>query len=461
MTLKKYVGNKEFYRKVLAISVPIMIQNGITNFVNLLDNIMVGSLSTEAMSGVSIVNQLIFVFNILIFGAISAVGIFVAQYHGSGDTGGVRCAFRLKMIINLLTSLIALAVFLLFGDSLIDTFLHSGSDSADLELTHSLGKEYLLIMLIGLVPYAISQVYASTMRETRDTLSPMTASIIAISTNFVLNIVLIFGYLGFEPMGVKGAAIATVVSRFAELLFLVIKGHSHSEKYAFLVGAYRSFYVPKRLIGEVAKRGMPLMMNELLWALATTIRNRSYSTRGLDAVAAQNIANTLNSFLSVVYISLGSAIAIMVGNLLGAEKFDEARNTDRKLLAFSVMCGLSMGIVMASVSTVFPLFYNTSEAVRSLSTAMILISAAIMPIHAFAHSSYYTLRSGGRAFITFVFDCGFLWLAVVPASLILSSLTSIGIIPLFIICSYLDMLKCFIALYLLKKGSWVRKIVVS
>ena len=140
MFFKKFIGSRSFYKRVLVISLPIMIQNGITNFVSLLDNIMVGRIGTEAMSGVSIVNQFIFVFNLMIFGAVSAAGIFTAQYHGNRDTDGERYTFRYRMIINTLAAIAAVGVFAVFSDFLISLFLHSGSAEGDLAITLEYGK---------------------------------------------------------------------------------------------------------------------------------------------------------------------------------------------------------------------------------------------------------------------------------------------------------------------------------
>ena len=181
------IGDRAFYKRVLSIAVPIMIQNGITNFVNMLDNVMVGQLGTEAMSAVSIVNNLMFVFNLTVFGAISSAGIFTAQYHGLGDRNGIRNTFRFKLIIIAVTGIIGIIVFIAGGDMLINMFLHDSESAGDLALTLNYAKTYLAIMLIGLFPYAISQAYASTLRETEQTVVPMVASIAAVATNFVFN----------------------------------------------------------------------------------------------------------------------------------------------------------------------------------------------------------------------------------------------------------------------------------
>ena len=459
ISIKQYIGDKAFYKKVLTVTVPIMIQNGITNLVNLLDNVMVGRLGTEAMSGVSIVNQFIFIFNLLIFGAISAAGIFTAQYYGLGDKIGIRDTFRFKFLINLAAGIAGVAIFLLFDEELINLFLHTSENVGDLALTLEYGKQYLLIMLIGLIPYAIAQVYASTMRETGDTVMPMIASFAAVGINFVLNIVLIFGYLGAPALGVKGAAIATVVSRFAELLVLVIYAHLKKDKFSYLVGAYRSFAIPKNLFRTIMIKGIPLMLNEFFWAVAMTMRNQCYSTRGLDVVAAQNISATMFNLLSVVYISLGTAIAIIVGALLGAGKLEEAKDADRKLLVFSVLSGIAVAMILILSAFIFPRLYETTDTVRELASYMMIISALTMPFSAFANAAYFTLRTGGKVFITILFDSCYMWTVVIPTVAIFAYATNVGILALFAIGQGVDIFKVIFGGILIKRGSWLKTLV--
>ena len=461
MFLKKYVGDKNFYKRVLAIAIPIMIQTGITNFVSLLDNIMVGRLGTEAMSGVSIVNQFIFIFNLLIFGAVSAAGIFTAQYHGNNDTEGERYTFRFKFLMNVIAAIIGIIAFMAFDDELISLFLHSGSAEGDLALTLECGKSYLKIMLIGLIPYALSQVYASTMRETGEAIMPMVASVVAVGTNFVLNYILIFGKLGFSPLGAEGAAIATVISRFAELAILVVWAHTHKEKCSYLVGAYSSLYIPKTLFISIILKGLPLMLNELFWALAITLRNQCYSTRGLDVVAAQNISSTIVNLFNVVYMAIGSALAIIVGNELGAGRLEDAKDTARKMLAFSVTCSTVLGGVMIIFSNIFPAIYNTTDSVRLLAAYMIIISAVTMPFCACAHSSYFTIRSGGKILVTILFDSVYMWILVLPLSFVLSRFTGMNIHLLFAICQSTEAIKAALGLFVLNKGTWVRQLVAD
>lgn len=459
MRLKSYIGDKQFYRTVLVIAIPIMVQNGLTNFVSMLDNIMVGQLGTEAMSGVSIVNQFTFIFNLMVFGAVSAAGIFTAQYHGNGDVAGVRNTFRLKLLICLLAGVLGTVVFALFGTEFISLFLHAGEGEGDLVLTLSQGLSYLTVMLIGLLPYALSQLYASTMRETGDAFIPMVASIFAVLTNFALNLVLIFGHLGFPALGVVGAAIATVISRFVELLFLILWAHTHTKSYRFLVGAYRSLRVPRHLAVSVAAKGLPLMANEVFWSLAVTLRNQCYSVRGLEAVAALNITTTLQNVLSVAYMALGNALAIIVGRALGAGDSERAKDYAKKMIAFIVFAATLTGVLFAGGAFLFPRIYNTTDSVRELATYMMLVCAVTLPFYAYTFGSYYTLRSGGRVMTTVLFDSVYMWSLVVPLCAVLAYFTNLNIYALFAICQCPEVIKSALGWYLLKRGTWVRRLV--
>ena len=351
-------------------------------------------------------------------------------------------------------------MFFFFDDALIGSFLHDGSTEGDLALTLERGKTYLLIMLVGLLPHAISQVYASTMRETGHTVLPMAASIVAVLTNFVLNLVLIFGHLGFPALGVAGAAIATVVSRFVEMTILVSWGHTHKRTDCpYLKGVYRSFRIPKKLSLEIARKGLPLMMNEVLWSLAITMRSQCYSMRGLDVVAALNINSTLVNLFNVVYLSLGSSIAIVVGNQLGAGEIDRAKDSARKMMAFSIFCAGVMAVMLAVAARPFGLLYNTTDSVRSLAAFMITVSAVTMPFSAYAHAAYFTLRTGGKVMITLLFDCVYMWSAVVPLAFILSYFTGVDIHWLFICAQGMEAAKCILGFVVLKKTNWARQLV--
>ena len=457
--ISRYVGDRKFYRSVIAVAIPIMLQMGITNFVNLLDNIMVGTLGTESISGVSIVNQFVFVFNLLVFGAVSAAGIFTAQFHGSSDRENVRATFRFKLMITLAVGVLGTVFFYIFSDVLINLFLHDEGNGANLEIAFGEAKSYLKYILIGLVPYSISQSYASTMRETEKTVLPMVASIISVVTNFALNLILIFGLLGVPALGVAGAAIATSISRFAELGILLVWGHAHRRNYYFLDGVFHTLRVPFSLIGRIATKGFPIIVNELFWSLAITMRNQCYSTRGLDALAASGVAQTIFNVFSVVYLAMGSAIAIMVGNRLGAGDIEGAKDTSRKMIAFSITASLVIGLLLMIATPYLPLLFDVGDSVRSLAAYMMRVNCLLMPVYAFANTSYYTIRSGGKVAITMLMDSGFMWACVVPVSAVLAYFTGLNIYVLYAVCQATDILKVIFASILLKKYNWARRMV--
>ena len=220
---KRYnlIGDRQFYKKVLLITLPIIVQNGITTFVNLLDNVMVGQVGTIPMSGVAIVNQLMFVFNLCIFGATSGAGIFTAQFFGKGDCDGLRYSVRFKLYTILAIMAVGGAILIPFGEDLITLFLTEGDTTGDVAMTLHYGREYLKVVLLSLAPMALTQVYAATLRETGHTVPPMVASVTAVCTNALCNWLLIFGIGPFPELGIRGAAIATVLHMLDfPLLFL-------------------------------------------------------------------------------------------------------------------------------------------------------------------------------------------------------------------------------------------------
>lgn len=457
--LRKAFGDKAFLRRVLVVALPIIIQNGIATFVAMLDNIMVGQVGQNPMSGVSIVNQLLFVFNLCIFGATAGAGIFTAQFFGCGDQDGVRYTFRFKCIIGLLLTLLGVTLFLTAEEALIRLYLSGQGDPADAADILQYGKIYLKIMLWGLPAFAISNAYASTLRETGQTLVPMIASTTAVCINLFLNWVLIFGNLGASALGVQGAAIATVIARYVELLIVAAWTHLHGRAMPFIQGAYRSMGIPAPLLKKIILKGMPLLLNEALWSTGMATLNQCYSTRGLDVVPAQNISSTIYNLSSVVFLSMGNVVGIIVGQMLGAgQKEEGVREADRRLILISVLsCFLFAGI-MAGISGIFPRLFDTTGSVRSLATQLILISALFLPFNAYTTSAYFTLRSGGQTLVTFLFDSCFVWVVCVPLAFVLSRFTTVAILPLFFACQATDLIKCALGAYMIRQGKWIQNL---
>lgn len=456
---ERMFGDRDFYAQVVAVVVPIIIQNTVSNVVSLLDNVMVGRVGTLQMSAVAIVNQLLFVFNLCIFGGLAGAGIFATQYAGAHDDKGVRDCFRVKWMIALSMLACALVVLIAFPKRLIGMYLAQETAQADAAVTLGFGMDYLTVMLWGLLPFGVSQVYASTLREVGETRLPMFASVAAILVNLVFNYFLIFGKCGFPELGVTGAAIATVLSRYVETAVIMVYTHMKSHHFGFIRGAYRSLRVPKPLMISILRRGTPLLVNEFLWSSGMAVLLQCYSVRGLDVVAACNIATTVSNLFKVVFLSMGNAVAIMVGQALGANDIERAKNCTWRLMTLSVGSNLIMATLLALFAPAIPNIYNTEPHVRQIATQLIYVVAVMMPAYSFSHCCYFTLRSGGKTIITFLFDSVFTWCVNVPAAWLLAYKTGLGIVPLYFGVQALEMVKVVVGFVLVKKGVWIHNIV--
>lgn len=451
--------NKGIYKRALTLAVPMMIQNGITNAVGLVDNVMVGSLNTEAVTAVSIVGQLIFVFNLGIFGALSGPGIYGAQYFGQKNVEGFRGAVRFKHLIGLAVTLAGLLVFIFGGEWLIGLYLKGESRNIDPVLTLKLANEYLGIMLWGLLPFTITQIFASSLRETGNSILPMIAGVASVAVDIVFNYLLIFGKLGFPRLDVRGAAIATVMARFAEMLIVVIWTFGSKDKNEFVRGLYRTMKIPKETARMIFVKTMPIFFNEFLWAGATAVLTQCYSSHGLDIVAGLNISNALCNLLNVVFVAMGNAVGILIGQTLGARRFEEAKSEAFKLMWFTGGMTLVLTVILICISDVFPMLYKTSENVRGYAESFIVITALFFPLQGLLNSLYFALRSGGKTLVTFLFDSVFSWTVSVPAAFLLCRFTALPILTIYAIILSADAIKVIIGIVLIKKGVWINSLV--
>lgn len=419
LTLREcLIGDRTFYRHVAVVVLPIIVQNTLSNVVSLLDNVMVGQVGTLPMSAVAIINQLLFVFNLCIWGALAGAGIFGAQYYGQGNMEGVRQTLRMKLLIAVGLLVIAFGVLLGAGRPLIELYISADTTAADAAATMEYALGYLRVMLAGLIPFALTQAYASTLRESGQTTLPMRASMIAMGINFVFNSLLIFG-------------------------------------------VFRNFHIDGNLARQVAIKGFPLLLNECLWSMSQAMLLQCYSVRGIQAIAAMNITNTIAQIFNEVFLSLGNATAILVGQELGASRMTGARRTAWRMITLSVSSCAVMGTLLALFSPLIPHIYNTEPAIRELASSVIRTAALCMPLFAFANAAYFTLRSGGKTLITFFFDSCYTWLINFPIAFVLSRYTALPLPIVYLFVNGVDLLKCIIGFILVKKGVWVNNIVAS
>ncbi|MBQ8043435.1 MAG: polysaccharide biosynthesis C-terminal domain-containing protein, partial [Clostridia bacterium] len=329
----------------------------------------------------------------------------------------------------------------------------------NIDLALKYGLEYLEIIIIGLIPFAIGQAYTNTIRECGQTFIPMIASVFAVVLNVILDAILIFGLLGAPKLGVKGAAIATFIARFVECIVVIVWAHIRKEKNRYIVGAYKSIVIPKDILKNIFIKGTPLMVNEILWAVGMAVVVQCYAVRGLEVVAALNIASTITNLFNIVYIQLGACIAIVAGQLLGANKIEKAKDSVNKMLFFCVACCVLVSIIMILLGGVFPNIYKTEVIIKKMATKFIILAAAAMPICAYSHGAYFTLRSGGKTIITFLFDSVYTWILLIPVAFVLSRYSNLNIITVFAIVQFMEIIKATIGYFMVKSGIWINNIV--
>ena len=453
------IGDKAFYRTVMAIIIPMIVQSSISNFVNFLDNLMVGALGDAQMSGVSIANQLLFVFSLAIFGGLAGPGIFGAQFYGAGDIEGLRNTFRIKVLESMALLALAFVACLGFGKPLITLFLQGDGDPAMAEKMLSDGHDYLLVVLIGMPAFALSQCYAGTLREMGETRLPMLASVAAVFTNAVFNYLLIFGKLGLPRLEVVGAAAATVISRYVELGIVMIFTHRHHLRFSFIKGAFRTLRVPGTLLRKVLRMGAPLLVNELLWSIGMSTLTAVYSWCGLTVVSALSITFTISNLFNSVYMSMGTAVSVMVGQALGAGNFRKAREDVWRLIAFAVAGAVVMGLLLIVFAPLIPQAYSgVTQDVRDTAARLLAVTACAMPLYAFSHCAYFTLRSGGKTLITFLFDSGYTWLLSVPLALLLVRVLRADIILAYAAVEAANIVKCLVGYLFVRSGKWIQNL---
>ncbi len=453
--------DKSLFKKTFLLAVPIMIQNGIGNAVGLVDNLMVGSQGTEAIVAVSIAGQLMFVFWLAMFGAMSGPGIFGAQYYGNGDLDGVRDIFRIKLWFALLIGIVGIAVFWNFDTFLLGLYMKGQSEDIDAALTMTYAKDYLRIMLAGIPFIVFTQVYATSLRETDESFKPMVAGVISVLVDVVFNYFLIFGNFGFPKLGVKGAAYATVLARIAEFFVLIVWAHLRRKKHEFLQGIYKTLKINKNIIGPITIKSFPIMINEFLWAGAIAFMTQCYSIRGLEVLAGLNISNAICNLLNVVFIALGNAVGIVIGQMLGAGEFKKAKDNSVALMWFTGGICLIPTAILIALSGWFPTLYDTSDSAKHVATLFIIVTASFFPLQGFLNAMYFTIRSGGKTVITFIFDSVFSWTICATCAYCLSHFTNLNIIGIYISIQMLDFIKVIIGYIMIKKEIWISNLVAG
>lgn len=450
--MKNLIGNKSFYKKLIAIALPIIVQQLITSSVQLVDNIMVGSLGEQAIGSVSIVNQLYFIVILINFGVLSGAGVYTAQYFGSKNIEKLKQTFRFKVIASLTVVFLTFIILSFFGKFFIGLFTENQAIITG-------GLDYLNIARFSMIPWAISVAISFTFREVGITKPLLKISLMTIVTNTVLNYLLIFGNFGFPKLGIEGAAIATLISRTLEaglfVLLVLKRGQAFNTKVKHI------FKIEPVVLKAIIMMAIPLMLNEILWSTGQTVFVEAYSTRGDNALAAANITSVISQLVFVIFGGMSTAIAVMVGNTLGKNKLDKARDNANKLVFASIVLACVMGIILFILSFFIIDIYDVLPETKQFATFNIRVNAIFIPIVSFNMAMYFTLRAGGDARSTFIMDSGYMWVVQVPIVFLLSRLTDLPMTMLFLIVQLLEIPKMGFAYTRYRKEHWVRNLALT
>lgn len=443
------LNDRQFMKKVLFIAIPIMLQQMLTSSVNLLDNLMVGQLGDYAISGVAAANRFFSVGTFGMMGIITASSIFIAQYYGAKQHEHIQQSFRYSIV----ASLLVIMPFVLAG--LLIPAQVAGFFNPDPQLA-DLVSRYMPLAALTFVPQALSLSVGSAMRSLGNTKLPLYSSVIALFANAFLNYVFIFGHFGFPELGVLGAALGTLIARFIELGFLLLMLKNND--FAFKTRIVDMFKIEKHVIKTITLRGVPLVINEILWAGGHAVLFKFYATRGTFVMSAMAILQTTSDLFFVLFAGMASATTIMVAQPLGSNKLDLAKENAWKMFAFATLLSLFFALGLFGASFIVPGLYNISDDIHHLATTMIRIQAGFFWIYMLNAQSYFTLRAGGDMMNTLILDAGFMWCVNIVVVGSLAYFTNVSIFVLFIAGQLTDIIKLMISLRFVKQERWVKNL---
>ena len=449
MKLSTFIGDKAFYRHLIAVSLPLILQQLVTASIQIVDNVMVGRLGETAIGAVSVVNQLFFVVIITTFGVISGSTIYMAQYYGAKNQSKLNQTYRITLYAALLVALIAFVIF-----SLADTFLIQIFTTNP--VTIELAEDYISIIRWGLFGFAISIAISSSLRVVGITKPLLWISVFTIVLNTILNALLIFGLFGFPELGVIGAAIATAIARFAEATLSL--WYMWRRQNVFKWDWTRIFAVEFTLIKAIIIIGFPLLLNEIFWSLGQTTFLYAYSTRGDGALAAMNITNSISQITFVLFQALGTASAVFVGNKLGENELEEAQANAKRLVFAAGVVAAAVGLLQFMLSGLFTDFYSISEITKSWAIFNIRVNALFVPLYTMNVTLFFIIRSGGDTKSTLLMDSGFMWLVAVPVALSLAFFTALPITWMFLMVQGTEFFKVLFSISRYNKKRWVKNL---
>lgn len=443
--------NRDFYKTMISIAIPIAFQNLIFSSLNMVDTVMIGKLGKTNIAAVALANQIFFIYSLILFGINSGSSIFTAQFWGKKDVKNIRKILGLSLILGVGASLLFFIAGISIPNFLIRLF------TEDKEVIN-LGVSYLVIIVFSYPITAITFSYGAASRSIGQTKLPMVASCISLGCNTLFNYLLIFGKFGFPELGIRGAAYATLAARIIEVF--IILGSIYYKKGVLSAKLKEMLDISKDFIIKYFNTTTSVILNELFWSVGMSMYCAAYGRISTDAVAAVQISNIVRNLFVVLSIGVANACAIMIGNKIGANKYKEADIYSKKFTYISLLLGLTLGLLLVLSSKYVIIFFDVSADVKLAAVKILIVYAIFLP------ATNYTsvlivgiLRSGGDTKFSFLLETLCVWLIGVPLAFIGALLFDLPVYLVVALVNIEEIVKMIVGLYRVKSNKWIKNIV--
>lgn len=439
---------KDFYRRMLVIAVPMMIQNLLASSISFLDTLMIGQLGETEIAAVGLGNQMFFLINLIYFGTVSGASIFISQFWGAGNRENIQKVMGIAIILGVVSSIFFSLASILAPVQVMHIF------TSDPDVVAK-GVEYLQAVGISYVFAAISSVYAATLRSTGDSTTPLIFSVSALVFNALFNWLLIFGVGFFPRMEVQGAALATTGARLLEMCGLFI--YAQKKKTPAAITSFKTaFSIDKVFFKTFMKTCFPVILNEFFWALGVTAYKVAYSRMGVDVIASVNVSESIQNFFFVAIMGIANATAILIGIRIGEGQSGLARSYAKKCTQLSFFLGIFFGLLMFFLAPLIPRFFNVSEHVANLTRLSLMSMSLLLPFK-FTNTTIIVgiLRGGGDTKFSLLTEMSGVWGIGVPCAFIGGLLIGMPIYWLYLFVGLEEVFKTCMGYLRVRSGRWL------
>ncbi|WMJ75931.1 MULTISPECIES: MATE family efflux transporter [unclassified Sedimentibacter] len=445
--------NKDFFKMMISIALPITLQNLVASSVNMLDTLMITSLGKESLAAVGLANQVFFFYAVTIFGVATGSSIFIAQFWGKKDTKNIARILGISLAIVIVLGTVFTLAALIVPEFIMKIF------SNDKEVIR-LGVDYLRIVSLSYIITGISFSYAVASRSIGQAKMPMAVSMVSFVTNALFNYLLIFGKFGFPQLGIKGAAYGTLIARTLEIILILYSIYSNKRNplaHSFSdMTDWTAIFVKKYF-----KTAYPVILNEAFWSLGTVLYSIAYAKIGTEAAAAVQILNTVQNIFMVMSRGLANSCTVMVGNKIGADEEEKAVEYANSFMILSAVLGLTLGILLFFTTDVILIFFrNLTPSLHDASKKLLIVSAAFFLIKSFNGTMIVgVLRGGGDTKFSMILEMCSVWLVGVPLAFLGALVFKFPVYYVSLMVNMEEVIKASIGIFRVKSKKWVTNVI--